>query len=144
MHSNWSIQRVIKRLTLRHTFFFVGFGPDPKISCFRRISHSHSTVDYHILVCAASYDHTFKVWKLANNCWQNVKGTFQNRWTRFVGKGRLWVTSFIYKYKTSTTYPLYEATQCFVLINKWCLWVQSALPTIRLYPQSGYDLQNNR
>ena len=58
---------------------------------------------------------------------------------RIVFKGRLWVTSFIYKYKTSTTYPLYETTQCFILINKWCSWVQSTLPTICLYPQSGYD-----
>ena len=41
-----------------------------------------------------------------------------DRWTWIVGKGGLWVTSFIYKYKTSTTYPLYETTQCFVLINK--------------------------
>ena len=38
--------------------------------------------------------------------------------TRIVGKGRLWVTSFIYKYKTSTAYPLYETTRCFVPINK--------------------------
>ena len=29
--------------------------------------------------------------------------------------------------------------QCFVLINKWHLWVQSALPTIHFYPQSGYN-----
>ena len=35
------------------------------------------------------------------------------------GKGRLWVMSFICKYKTSTTYPLYETTWRFVLINKW-------------------------
>ena len=41
-----------------------------------------------------------------------------NRQTRIVGKGGLWVTSFIYKYKTSTTYPLYETMRCFVLINK--------------------------
>ena len=26
-------------------------------------------------------------------------------WTQIVGKVGLWVTSFIYKYKTSTTYP---------------------------------------
>ena len=62
------------------------------------------------------------------------------RRTQIVGKGTLWVTSFIYKYKTSTTYPLYETTQCFVLINKWHSWVQSALPTIHLYQQSGYNL----
>ena len=43
---------------------------------------------------------------------------------------RLWVTSFIYKYETSTTYPLNETMQCFKLLNKWCLWVQSALPKI--------------
>ena len=59
--------------------------------------------------------------------------------TQIVGKGGLWVASFIYKYKTSTTYPLYETTQSFVVINKWRSWVQSALPTIHLYPQSGYD-----
>ena len=59
----------------------------------------------------------------------------------FVGPG-LWVTSFIYKYKTSTTYPLYETTQCFVIINMWCLWGQSALPTIRLYPQSDHIFNN--
>ena len=59
--------------------------------------------------------------------------------TQIVGQGGLGVTSFIYMYKTSTTYPLYETTQHFVLINKWRSWVQSALPTIRLYPQSGYD-----
>ena len=46
--------------------------------------------------------------------------------TLIVGKGRLWVTLFIYKYETSTTCPLNETTQRFVLINKWCLWVQSA------------------
>ena len=46
-----------------------------------------------------------------------------------MGKGGLWVTSFIYKYKTSTTYYLYETMQWFVLKNKWHLWVQSALPT---------------
>ena len=57
-----------------------------------------------------------------------------------MGKGGLWLTSFIYKYKTSTTYPLYETMRCFVLINKSHLWVQSAKPTIRLYPQFGYDL----
>ena len=34
-------------------------------------------------------------------------------WTQIVGKGRLWVTSFIYKYKTYTTYPLYDTMQCF-------------------------------
>ena len=56
----------------------------------------------------------------------------------FVRPG-LWVTSFIYKYETSTTYPLYETTRRFVLINKWHSWVQSALPTIRFFPQSGYD-----
>ena len=28
--------------------------------------------------------------------------------TRIVGKGGFWVTSFIYEYETSTTYPLYE------------------------------------
>ena len=39
-------------------------------------------------------------------------------WTRIVGKGRLWVTSFIYKYKTSTTYPLYETMHRFILLNK--------------------------
>ena len=39
-------------------------------------------------------------------------------WSRIVGKGRLWVASFIYKYETSTTYPLYETMRCFVLINK--------------------------
>ena len=38
--------------------------------------------------------------------------------TRFVGKGGLWGTSFIYKYGTSTTYPLYETMQCFILIDK--------------------------
>ena len=70
--------------------------------------------------------------------WQWMK-----RRTWIVGKDRLWVTSFIYKYKTSTTYPLYETTWRFVLINKWCLWVQSALSTIRLihnlpYPQSAF------
>ena len=54
------------------------------------------------------------------------------RWTRIVG-------NIIHKFKTSTTYPLYETMQHFVLINKWCSWVQSALPTIRLYPQSRYD-----
>ena len=53
-----------------------------------------------------------------------------------IGPG-LWAASFIYKYKTSTTYSLYENMQCFVLINKWCSWVQSALPTISLYPQCG-------
>ena len=41
--------------------------------------------------------------------------------------------------KHPQTYPLYETTQHFVLINKWCLRVQSVLPTICLYPQSGYD-----
>ena len=53
-------------------------------------------------------------------------------WT--VGKGGLWVTSFIYKDETSTTYPLCETMPCFVLINKCCSWVQSALPTIRVCP----------
>ena len=28
---------------------------------------------------------------------------------------------------------------CFVLINKWCSWVQSALGAIQLYVQSGSD-----
>ena len=59
--------------------------------------------------------------------------------TQIVGKGRLCVTSFFYKYETSTTYPLYETTQHFILKNDWCLWVQSTLPTTRLYPQSGYN-----
>ena len=39
-------------------------------------------------------------------------------WTQIVGKGGLWVTTFIYKHETSTTCPIYETTQCFVLINK--------------------------
>ena len=43
----------------------------------------------------------------------------------FVRPG-LWVTSFIYKYKTSNTYSLYETTWRFVLINKW------------RYPQSAF------
>ena len=47
--------------------------------------------------------------------------------------------SFINKYKTSITYPLYENIRCFVLINKWSSSVQSALSTICLYTQSGYD-----
>ena len=47
--------------------------------------------------------------------------------------------SFIYKNETSTTYPLYETMPCFILINKLHSWVQSALPTICLYSQSGYD-----
>ena len=65
--------------------------------------------------------------------------------TRIVRKGRLWLTSFIYKYKTSTTYPLYETTWCFILINKWCLWVKSTKPTICLFPQShGYDQKSNK
>ena len=33
---------------------------------------------------------------------------------------------FISMYETSTTYPLCETTRCFVLMNKWCSWVQSA------------------
>ena len=49
----------------------------------------------------------------------------QKRQTRIVGKGILWVTSFVYKHKTSTTYHLNETTQCFVLLNKWCSWAQS-------------------
>ena len=66
------------------------------------------------------------------------------RWTRIVGKGGLWVMSFINKCETSTTYHLNETTQHFVLINKLCLWVQSAfthnlpLPTTCLYPQSAF------
>ena len=59
--------------------------------------------------------------------------------TWIVGKGGFWVTSFIYKYETSTTHPLYETTRHFILINKWPLWGQSTLPTISLYPQSGSD-----
>ena len=59
-----------------------------------------------------------------------------------IGPG-LWVKPFIYKYKTSTTYPLYETMGHLLLINKWRLWVQSALPTIHLYPQSGYNLYNS-
>ena len=51
-----------------------------------------------------------------------------------MGKGWLWVISFIYKYETSTTHPLYETTQCFILINKWYSWVQFTLPTIRVQP----------
>ena len=39
-----------------------------------------------------------------------------NYW--IVGKGGLWLTSFIYEYKTSTTYPRYETTRHFILINK--------------------------
>ena len=66
--------------------------------------------------------------------WQWMK-----RRTWIVGKDRLWVTSFIYKYKTSTTYPLYETTWHFILINKWCLWVHSKLRAIRLYMQSRYN-----
>ena len=45
-------------------------------------------------------------------------GNYNLRRTRIVGKGGLWVTSFIYKYKTSTTYPLFETMQYFVLIIK--------------------------
>ena len=58
--------------------------------------------------------------------------------SRIVGKDRNWVMPFIYKYKTSITYPLYETMKHFALINKWHLWVQSALPTICLYPQSAF------
>ena len=41
----------------------------------------------------------------------------------FVGPGfwvkaDKWIISFIYKYKTYTTYPLYETTQRFILKNK--------------------------
>ena len=36
------------------------------------------------------------------------------RRTQVEGKGRLWVTSFFYKYKTSTTYPLF-LTICDIL-----------------------------
>ena len=44
--------------------------------------------------------------------------------------------SFIYKNKTSTTYPLYETTRHFILIkNDFC---EYNLP----YPQSRYDLKN--
>ena len=77
------------------------------------------------------------------NGWPFLRRCLNYSRTRIVGKGGLWVMSFIYKYKTSTTYPLYETMQCFVLINKWRLWVQSTLPTIGLYPQSGYD-QNSQ
>ena len=82
------------------------------------------------------------------NCWRRRRRWGERKkWsrvdfvrrTRIVGKGGLWVMSFIYKYKTSTTYPLYETTWRFVLINKWHSRVQSALPTICLYPQSRYD-----
>ena len=31
---------------------------------------------------------------------------------------------------------------CFILINKWHSWVQSALPAIQLYLQSGSDNKN--
>ena len=48
-----------------------------------------------------------------------------------MGKGRLWVTSFIYKYETSTTYALYETMQHFVQINDAC---EYNLP----YPQSAF------
>ena len=33
--------------------------------------------------------------------------------TWIVGKGGLWLTLFMYKNKTSTTYPLYETMQTF-------------------------------
>ena len=46
-----------------------------------------------------------------------IRSNFTCR-TRIVGKGGLWVMLFIYKYKTSTIYPLYETTQHLVLINK--------------------------
>ena len=45
---------------------------------------------------------------------------------------RLHVMSFIYKYKTYTTYLLYETMHRFILLNKWCSWVQSALRVIRV------------
>ena len=38
--------------------------------------------------------------------------------SRIVGKDRNWVMPFIYKYKTSITYPLYETMKHFALINK--------------------------
>ena len=57
--------------------------------------------------------------------------------TRIVCKVRLWKTSFIYKYETSTTYPLYERTQCFIQIND-ILEYNFTLPTICLYPQSAF------
>ena len=59
------------------------------------------------------------------------------RQARFVGKDGLWVMSFIYKYKTSTTYPLYETMQRFVLINKWhrmSITHNPPLPTIQVQP----------
>ena len=48
----------------------------------------------------------------------------------FIGPG-LWVTSFIYNYETSITYPLYETTRHFVLMT--------FVSTICLNPQSGHD-----
>ena len=59
------------------------------------------------------------------------------------GKGGLWLVSFIYKYERSTTYPLNEATQCFILINKWCLWAQSTLPTIWVRPLNDWQKMTN-
>ena len=44
-------------------------------------------------------------------------GSFCNLANFNIGPG-LWVISFIYKYETSATYPLYETTQHFVVINK--------------------------
>ena len=34
-----------------------------------------------------------------------------------VAEGGLWVTSFTYKYETSTTLPRNETTRCFVLVQ---------------------------
>ena len=93
----------------------------------------------HILFNAATVCLRFPMYLKTLTAAQEYRTIFIRR-TRIVRKGRLHVTSFIFKYKTPTTYPLYETTRHFLLINKGRLWVPSALRAIHLYVQSGYNL----
>ena len=78
------------------------------------------------------------IWKAPRCCccWWHQRCIYLWKYhqTRIVGKCGSWVTSFIYMYKTSTTYHLYETPRHFVLINK-----MSFVSKICLYPHSGYE-----
>ena len=71
----------------------------------------------HILFNAATVCLRFPMYLKTLTAAQEYRTIFIRR-TRIVRKGRLHVTSFIFKYKTPTTYPLYETTRHFLLINK--------------------------
>ena len=101
------------------------------------------TFTFTFFVLAKSY-HLFVRWRRMNRLLKNSPHLEKICRTWIVCKGGLHVTSFIYKYKTSTTYPLYGITQHFVLINKWHLLAQSARRAIRLMCNLGTSQKSEK